>query len=316
VVAAPFAEFPVLAAQMLDGATAAAKRVGWTVMPVEAACNEQDGPAAIVAIEAANPNAIIGLPCAESLGPVLERFGPSKNVPIVTVGSRSAGPSALATKKGWTRFFRVGPRENAEAEAIVAIMPELWADAPFAILHDGAVHARDLAGALRAAVQAKGQDVLMLDEFTPRQDNQRDLIRRLITVGATRAFIAADSEEVKLIATEAAASGLQLAIAGGEALGATGAALPPKGTIAVLRDQSIADGSAAVNRASPYAGMEGYVLDAHAAAEIAIANSANPAQRQFNTILGQLTAAPDGFLEPAPYGLHLFDGADFVKVTP
>lgn len=314
VLAAPFSEYPALASQMLDGAKAATP-ANWDVKQVDAGCSLESAADIAGRITAEKPDAIVGLPCIESLTPVLGALGPL-GVPIITIASRAEAPSKLAVKNQW-QLLRIGPRENEEAAETAKLLVTLWQGNKVAILDDGTIFARDTAEALRNTFETAGTKPALVEGFQPQLENQKKLIDKIVSVGATHIFIAGDRANVAQISTEAA--GLSLTFAGPESLRANDLDYTlPAGILMVAQDKELNDATAAKimnTRQTPFALAEGYSSDAFIAAEIAIALKANSTLRTFNTAMGQLVAADDGFVGPVKYALFRFDGTAFVKVS-
>ena len=315
VVAAPFTEFPALAAQMLDGATAALTGY-WIIKPVEAGCIEASAATIGELILAEKPDVVIGLPCIESLVPALKTLGPI-GLPVITIASRADAPSKLALKNKWP-LYRFGPRERKDSEAIAELIVSAWRDKPFAILDDGTIFARDTAEAIRNASETNSMKPLLVEGFQPQLESQKKLIGGLVSAGVTHVFIASDRANIAQIATEAA--GLNLTVAGPETLRASDLDFPlPAGVLMAARDVSVHPNIIVkINSARkvPFALAEGYTLDAYVAAEVAIALKAIPSMRGFKTAFGEVTIAEDGFIEPVNYALFRFNGTTFEKAAP
>jgi branched-chain amino acid transport system substrate-binding protein len=312
VVAVPQTEFPALASQMVDGAKAALNST-WNIKIIDAGCNAENS--AVNLILAEKPDAVIGLPCIESLSPVLQALGPL-GVPIITIASRADAPSKLAAKNKWL-LYRIGPREHQEGEAVAQLIVEAWRDKPFAILDDGTIFARDTAESIRNAAETLGIKPVLVDGFQPQLENQKKLIDRLLASGATHVFIASDRGNIAQIANEAAG---KLTIAGPETLRANDLDFPlPSGVLMAARENSLNDDAMQKIKASrdtAFAEAEGYTLDAFVGAEIAMDLKASQTSRTFQTAAGQMTIANDGFVEPVSFALFRFDGATFQKVSP
>jgi branched-chain amino acid transport system substrate-binding protein len=313
VAAIPQSDFPALAVQMLDGAKAALDET-WTIKIVDAGCTDKDAANIAGLIIAESPDAVIGLPCIETLSPALAALGPL-GIPIVTIASRADGPSKLAAKNNWP-LYRTGPRERAESEAIASLIVEAWRDQPFAILDDGTIFARDTAEAIRNAAETSGQKPVLVVGFQPQLESQSKLIERLTASGATHIFIAGDRGNIAQIANEAVA--LNLTIAGPDTLLASEPDFPlPAGVLMAARDVDLTDAAHAkidAARATPFALAEGYAADAYVAAEIAMALKVDRLQREFVTAEGPLKIAADGFVEPVRFALFRFDGTAFQRV--
>lgn len=313
VVGAPFLEFPALAAQILDGATAAVTPQ-WTIKPINAGCNEANARNTLNLLATEKPDAIVGFPCMESLDAALKKFGPD-GIPFVTVASRAKQPSTLANKNTWP-LFRVGPREGGNNEAIAAALLQAWQGQSFAIINDGAVFSQDTALAVKNKAEALGVPPVFFDSFQPQLENQKALISKLISSGATHVFIASDRSNVAQIALEL---GSNITVAGAENLLALDVDTPlPEGVLMVARDMSLdaaAIAKIAGARTTPFAKAEGYALDAYVATEIAMSLHQDPKQREFETASGLLIIESDGFALPASFALFRFDGLNFQKVA-
>ncbi len=311
VVAAPFSEFPAIATQMRDGAKAAigASAAGnWVIKEVDAGCSEKTAQGVSGLILAEKPDAVIGLPCIESLNPALATLGPV-GVAVVTVAARAQAPSLLAMKNQW-RLYRTGPRENQAAEATARLIVETWRTVPFAILDDGTVFARDLAKAIGEKAASAQVKPVLIASFEPQLESQKKLIDQVSSAGATHVFIAGDRANIAQIANEAA--GLGLIFAGPESLLAVDTDIPlPPDVLMVARDMVM---NHQVELQEDY--HQGYGFDAFMAAEIAMALKIDPVLRSFKTAAGLVTIAPDGFVEPVNFAIFRYDGTAFQKIVP
>jgi branched-chain amino acid transport system substrate-binding protein len=311
VVAAPFSEFPAIAAQMRDGAKAAigASVAGnWVIKEVDAGCTEKTAQGVSGLILAEKPDAVIGLPCIESLNPALAELGPL-GIAVITIASRVQAPSLLAMKNQW-RLYRTGPRENQATAATARLIVEAWRTVPFAILDDGTVFARDLAKAIGEKAESAQVKPVLIASFEPQLESQKKLIDQVSSAGATHVFIAGDRANIAQIANEAA--GLRLTIAGPESLLAVDADIPlPPGVRMVARDM-VTDHQVELQEGY----QQGYGFDAYSAAEIAMALKTEPVSRSFKTAGGLVTIAPDGFVEPVNFAMFRYDGAMFQKDAP
>ncbi|MGL4406501.1 MAG: ABC transporter substrate-binding protein [Notoacmeibacter sp.] len=315
VVAAPFTEFPILAAQMVDGAQSALSG-NWVVKPIDAGCKDENVGVTIELIMAEKPDAIIGLPCIETLVPALKAFGPI-GIPIVTIASQAIAPSNLAIENKWL-LFRTGPREKAETQAISKLIVAQWANFRFAILDDGTIFSRDIAEAMRNEAETQGFKPVLVDGFQPQLENQRKLIEQIASSGATHVFLATDRANMAQIAKEAAS--LNLTFAGPETLKANDLDFPlPAGVLMAARDLTLtkeAEAKIVAGRQTPFTTAEGYSADAFVAAELVMALKLDSSVKSFNSASGRLAIAADGFVDPVHFALYRFNGFEFQKVTP
>lgn len=312
VIAVPLTQYPALGAQIVDGASAALAASGARPLVLDAPCDPVMAAPVAAEVAALSPLAVIGLPCGEALEAFSASFAPLAT-PLVTVGSRAPLRSAGGN------ILRVGPREADEQEAVAAFLTARWRETPFAILDDGSVHARALAEGLRNSAELEGLKPVLVEEFRPGEERHTATLRRLAAAGARAAFIAGDGEDVARIAAEARSAGIVFTLAGTESMlhGASGAAWP-EGTLAIVPSRSVAPADIArlkASRSLPFAEAEGYVADAHAAAEVAMSLAANPAALDFQTILGALTRNEDGFLDPSGFTLVEMRGGGFVPAS-
>ena len=315
VVAAPFTEFPALASQILDGAKAAVTG-SWTVKAVDAGCTAEAASGSADLILAERPDAVIGLPCIESLSQVLNTLGPI-GIPIFTIGSRADAPSKLANKNSW-HLYRTGPREREEITELARLIVEAWRAFPFAILNDGTIFARDTAEAIRNEAENAGLKPVLFEGFQPQLESQTQLIDKITASGATHVFIASDRANTAQIATQAENRGLTFA--GSETLRASDLDFPlPAGVLMVTRDINLAPVATEKIKAirqSQFEFAEGYAADAFVAAEMAMALKNDASARSFNTAMGQVKFGQDGFIEPVNFAFFRYDGFAFQKVLP
>ncbi len=315
VVAAPFEEYPTLALQIREGA-AAALPDNWVIKQVDAGCTDQAVQGVSDLIIAEKPDAVIGLPCIESLNLALASLGPI-DVPIITIGSRAGAPSKLAAQNSW-QLYRTGPREHEEGAAIAKLIVEAWRGLPFAIIDDGTIFARDTAEAIRNEAETSGTKPVLVDGFQPQLESQQKLIARLVAAGATHVFIASDRANIAQIATEAANRGI--IFAGPETLLAADLDFPlPAGVLLAARDLNLNVAASEKIEAiikTPFALAEGYAADAFLAAEIATRLKTYTAGSSISTALGVVSIEPDGFIKPVNFALFRYNGFEFQKVTP
>lgn len=309
-----------LGRQIVTGATlAAGKQAGLTI--ADDACTAEGGAKAAGILAQAGVKVAIGFLCIESIeaaAPILKDAG----IPIVTLGVRADSLTDRRARSGWP-VFRLGPRGDAERNAVAALLTRLWKDEHFAIVDDGTIYGRELAETLRAQAGQAALKPVFMDTFRPGLDNQIALAGRLRRAGATHVFVGGDAEDIAIMARDAAGLDAGIVFAGGEALRAAIADVPlATGTLMIgLPEWSeTADRQAieAFNAAGELA--EGYALPAYAAVQIAeqAAASGKPlvdtlAEREFSTVIGRIRFDEKGDLSQNPYRLFRFDGQRFVE---
>ncbi|HWK65564.1 MAG TPA: ABC transporter substrate-binding protein [Rhizobiaceae bacterium] len=315
-----------LGRQLEAGAQAAAKARGDHQVAVETAddaCTAEGGAAAARRFAEAKVQLVVGFLCTEAIEAALPILAGAA-IPVITPGVRTDSLTDQRGKTGWP-IYRLAPRADGERSAVGAILTRLWRDQLFAIVDDGTIYGRELAEDFRVAAQQAGRKPVFLDTYRPQLDNQIGLIGRLRKAGATHLFVGGDRDDIAVIARDAQQLGMPLVIAGGEALRSAPGDVPLKaGTLMIGLPEwaEIADPAGVESLENAGVQVEGYVLPAFAAMEIAVAaasSGAAPAEaldnQQFQTAIGKVAFDVKGDLTESPYRLFRFDGAKFVAVT-
>ena len=311
----------ILGAQVRVGALQAANSIGAAGFVLDDQCSAERGRTAADEAISRKAGMIIGFLCAEALEAALPALKDA-GIPVITIGVRLDSLTDTRAKTGWP-VFRLGPRADAEAEAVGRLLPRLWREEPFAIVDDGTIYGRDLAEAFRATSQAAGLKPVFTDTYRPDLDNQVALVGRLRKAGATHVFVGGNLRDVAIMARDAKAAGNGMVFAGGEALRADKTDVPlAAGTLMVgLPDWSeIADPALAAEFNAREIVPEGYVLPAYAAMQVAAdamkEAPEDPASilstKRFATAIGEVAFDSKGDLTGSLYRLYRFDGARFV----
>lgn len=315
----------LLGKQMLDGAALAAAQADAELIGADDECSAEGGEAAARKLVEANVAIVVGFLCTEAIEaalPVLKEA----NVPVITPGVRANGLTDRRIRTGWP-VWRLAPRADAEAGAVAEILSHRWRTEHFAIIDDGTLYARELAEALRLAVELAGLRPVLVDTFRPQMENQIGLAGRLARAGATHVFVGGDRDDIAVMARDAASRDHNLVFAGGEALRAAGEIPLAEGTLMVglpewaeLMDEGVSERFAG-------AGIipDGYVAPAFAAVEIALqavqrAKTSGAALADsldggpFDTVIGMIAFDANGDLAHNPFILQRYDGARFLPV--
>lgn len=322
VVAPETGPFAALGAQVLAGAKRLAdeRKLALTLIPesCEAGSGERISER-IVAVKAA---AAIGFLCAESLETGAGRLK-AAGIPAISVSVRSKILFEDVEKEGWP-VFTLAPRFDDEAEKLAEVVTAQWQDAAIALIDDGTLPARELIEAVRSRIEDRGLKAQFVDTFRPGQENQIALVRRLAKTGATHVLIGGDRNDAAVIARDAAAENIPLALLGGETLNAADQPVPlAEGVLAVLTPETTPAAQALTETlAKEGIVAEGYMLPAYAAASIA-AQAAEAAARagkpvataliegRFETVLGTFAFGPEA-AHRNPYLLMEWKGGAFV----
>ncbi|WP_309086547.1 branched-chain amino acid ABC transporter substrate-binding protein [Chelativorans sp.] len=320
-------DFRILGEQWAQGARAAAALREQPVELIEAddACTVEGGAAAARRLVEARVSIVIGFlctPAVEAAMPVFKEAG----IPVITP-VRTNSLTDQKDRTGWP-VYRLGPRADAEREAVADILVPLWREEFFAIVDDGTIHGRELAENLRARAELAELKPVLVDTFRPQLDNQIGLVGRLRRAGATHVFVGGDRSDTAIMARDAAGLDYAVTFAGGEALRAEDGPVPLSAGVLMVglpewRDIATPDALAALEAARVQ--PEGYALQSFAAFEVAVsaageaANAELPvttalAQLTFATAIGEVRFDEKGDLAGNPYRLFRYDGERFVEV--
>lgn len=326
-VAAPLTgPMETLGEQVRSGAEAAAAALSSgsvALEPADTACTAEGGAAAARKLAEAKVGVVVGFLCTESLEaalPILKEAG----IPVITVGVRTDSLTDRREKTGWP-VFRLAPRADAEVAAISSILIPRWREQLFAIIDDGTIYGRELAEGFRLAAEQAGLKPVFTDTFRPQLENQIALAGRLRKAGATHVLAGGDRDDLAILGRDARELGMDLTIAGGEALrAAPGQVDLQPGTLMVGLPEWADIAAEGVVNSLRDSGIEpeGYVLPAYAAVEIAAAALAEAASSErsvadilsggrFQTVFGPVEFDAKGDWTANLYRLFRYDGKEF-----
>jgi len=332
VVAPQSGNYASLGQQILTGARVAAANRGNEIFSFDETCDEGSGAQLANDLVAAKVDFALGFLCAESLENSLETLK-AANIPAMTLSVRSPILMEDALKKSWP-FFRLAPDNQAEQRKLIDIILTTWTDQPFAILEDGTIHSRELAEALRNALEEKGMKPAFTDTIRPGQEQQISLVRRLVKAGITRVFLSADRSDVSILARDALRENARLTILSGDTMMAADAPVPlVAGVQAVIQSapQPTEDAIAATIAIAETGNdkalvVEGYMLPAYAAATIADdvaalsasngkSKAENLVKTPFKTAIGEIKFTQNHELTDNPYALHVWQAGKFIPIA-
>ncbi|AXV15433.1 branched-chain amino acid ABC transporter substrate-binding protein [Neorhizobium sp. SOG26] len=321
VVAPRSGPYALLGTQIFEGARAAAKAVGDTLVEVEESCEEKDGASVAKALADAKVAAAVGFLCVETLTTALPALKAAQ-IPSITVSVRSKILMEDALRNNWP-FFRMAPAEGAEAEQLAETILRLWKAEPVAFMEDGTIYGRELVGAVRDRLEPKGMTAAFTDTFRPGQEQQIALVRRLAKAGITHALFGGDRNDAAIIARDAAAENVPLTLLGGDTLRGLNRPVPlPDGVLAIaIPDYASLPSAAPAVSALRAKGLEveGYMLPAYAAVELAhqaVTAGQEPvaafAGKSFSTAIGPIRFDENHELADNPFRLLEWRGSGFV----
>ncbi len=329
VVAPQSGPYKILGKQILDGARVQIEAAGNEMLAIEESCEEGSGEEIAAQAISAGAVATIGYLCSQSLWDALPALKDA-GIPAITLSVRSPILFEDSLKAQWP-LFSLAPPMEAQEDAIASIIRTEWSGIPFAILDDGTIHSRELAAHVRQTLEEKGLTAQFADAFRPAIENQIRMVRRLKKAGISHVFISGDRNDAAIFARDANAEGIDLTILGGESLLAADDSVPlGDGVLAVIPEpwRSRPEASTIVNALEELGiSAEGYVLPAHAAAQIAD-KAAEQAQaddksmaeilegQTFTTANGAVSFNADHIRNTQPYELFKWQTGAFRKIAP
>ncbi len=329
VVAPQSGPYEILGKQVLDGARVQIEAAGNKMLVIDESCKDGSGEEIAAQAISAGASATIGYLCSQSLWdalPALKEAG----IPAITLSVRSPILFEDSLKQGWP-LFSLAPPMKAQEDAIANTIRTEWSGKPFAILDDGTIHSRELAAHVRQDLEEKGLTAQFADTFRPTVENQIRMVRRLKKAGISHVFISGDRNDVAIFARDANADGINLTILGGESLLAADDGVPlSDGVLAIIPApwRSRPEASTIVNALQEVGiTVEGYVLPAHAAAQIAdkaaeLAQADNKSitdilqSQTFATANGSVSFDADHIRNSQPYELFEWRTGAFHKIAP
>ncbi|MFC5385801.1 branched-chain amino acid ABC transporter substrate-binding protein [Aquamicrobium segne] len=322
-IAAPLSgPFERLGQQIAAGAKLAATGHDIQLAIIDDQCSAAGGEHAARHFVEQKAQIAIGFLCTqavEAASPLLMEAG----IPVIMTGPRTESLTDQKNRTGWP-LFRLGPRDDDERNAIADMLTRRWKSDYFAIIDDGTIYGRELAGAFREKVRQAALEPVFIDTFRPGLDNQIALAGRLKRAGATHAFVGGDAADIAIMARDAAKLDADMTFAGGEALRSAAPDVPfAVGTLMIAPPEWADVAEPVAVQAFLQAGIqaEGYALPAYAAIQIALSaiKSDRPvievfSEKEFATSIGPVRFNAQGDLAQNLYRLYRFDGQDFVQI--
>ncbi|MDD9909858.1 MAG: penicillin-binding protein activator [Ahrensia sp.] len=293
---------------------------------VDDGCDMQRVEETTKRFDAENVSVIGGPVCfeiARALAANLNGVG-SNEIPVIALNTRHP-LLARARTVDELPIFELGQGPDAEAQAVVDLILPRFEGRPFAILDDGSVYGRGLAEQVALLATHAGLEPIASADFRPLQTNQLSVLRRLQRSGVQAVFLAANPEDVVIIAEGLQALNYDWLIGTAEASRllpfTQGTDSLPAGLMMVRPADLSARNAEAFLKQSKDADteVEDSILLGYALVQImadAAANKTNKLkERTIETILGPLTFADDGRASPAPFSLYEWRDGTFEAVA-
>lgn len=248
----------------------------------------------------------------------------NKNIPLLISAARSNRIQKDRARYEWN-IWQISPTDSDISRIAFEMFSKRWRSVPYAIVDDGTVFGRTQADEFRALMEEAGIKPQFVDNFRPAQSTQAGLIRRLTRAGVEAVFLAANADDVAVIAKNALKKGIKLEIATGEAV----SVLPymdnnsgiPVGLLAILpTPPEELSGIAELNPIIEAAGLEPepYLLLGYATMQVVIAALNQPklefANQNYSTVLGDVTFNNAGKNTSNNYQLYRWNGKNFSRI--
>lgn len=318
----------ILGTQVRVGASWRAAEREDSVVAVDDSCAAGGGAAIADRLVAAKVSIAVGFLCTETLEEALPKLAEA-GIAAITIGVRSDVLMADALKNDWP-LFRLAPSGRAEVERLSEIIATTWSAEPFALVDDGSLGNHDLTESLRSLLEEKNVKPVLVDNLRPGQEQQLTLVRHLTSAGVVRAFVAADRDDVAVLAKSLSESDVRVSLLTGAAVATTPerTALAPGVQSLCLADPAERPENAELIRALRAKAIEpeGYVLPVMAAVEIAgeavaiAAGEGKPVSeallaRAYDTLRGPVRFSKDHELSENPYQPCTWSGRAFVPTS-
>lgn len=325
IVAPQSGPYAILGAQLRSGAKAALTDAGHQILEINETCEADSATPIAEQLVNGKAEMAIGFLCSESLTSGIE-FLAASNIPVITLSSRVSTLIEDAQKYNWP-LFRMAPSMADEARAAVDAIIARWKGMPIALVDDGTIYSRELIDSIRMQLENYGLKPSFVDTIRPGQDNQLALVRRLSKLSIAHLFIAADRNDVAIVARNSIENKTPLNVMSGEAMKAANSPVPtPAGTLAVVEpDYRSMDAASPVVATIETSGTiaDGYVLPSYAAMQIAQnaltrasteqqSTTAILSSSSFETILGAIRFNEQKGLNENPFRLQQWNGETFV----
>ncbi len=326
IVAPKTGSYATLGGQVFAGAIAAAEDAGHDVLELDETCEAGADTGFVDKMIDNDVIAAVGFLCTETLSDLLPQLS-NAGIPALTVAVRSKILMEDALRYGWP-LFRMTLAEGDEATTIGKVALDRWKGEAIAIIDDGTIYGRELAGAVRRQLEASGLSPVFVDTYRPGQEQQIALVRRLKKAGATHVVVGGDRIDIAVIARDAANESIPLTLLGGDTMRAADQPVALRdGVMAVAKpDHAALSPTPDVVHSLRARGIEpeGYVLPAYAAIEVVVQASRQEDHRSglaqqlkeksFQTVIGKVTFDDGGELSSVPLRLQVWQGGHFVAV--
>jgi branched-chain amino acid transport system substrate-binding protein len=180
---------------------------------VDDACDPDQAEAAARQIVSNPPAVVIGHDCSSCSVRAAPIYGRAHILQITP-----ASTSPALTEMGISTVFRMLGRDDEQGRTIADRLAAAWPRGRIAVLDDGSLYGKGLAGTVRSQLESHGVRPLIDESFPSGAQSYDGIVGRMADAKIEAVFIAASALDTAVIAREVVAAKLPIAILAGDAL--------------------------------------------------------------------------------------------------
>jgi branched-chain amino acid transport system substrate-binding protein len=184
------------------------------ILTVDDYCHGEQAVAAARKLVDAGVEFVVGHPCSAAAIPASDVY---EAAGVVLFSPAATNPRL--TERGLWSVFRLIGRDDAQGHIAGDFLADRFGDQPIAILHDGGIYGKGLAGHTRARLNERGIKEVTFEALEPGLVDYTSAIGRVQAVGAEVLYYAGFAPEAALILRQARDREIGMQLVSGDALG-------------------------------------------------------------------------------------------------
>jgi branched-chain amino acid transport system substrate-binding protein len=184
-----------------------------TYITVDDGCDPDQAEAAAQQIVSKPPAVVIGHTCSSCSIRAAPLYAKAHILQITP-----ASTSPALTEMGIGTVFRILGRDDNQGRTIAHRLETAWPHGRLAVLDDGSLYGKGLAGVVRSELESHGVRPLIDESFPSGAQSYDGIVSRMADAKIEASFIAASPLDTGVIARELAAAKLPIAILAGDTL--------------------------------------------------------------------------------------------------